>query len=175
MWTRQSMSSRWLGLTAALLTAGGLAACGSSGTSTTATSSPTPAASSPAPAKVASAPSPCVSGSGNSALGLSVAAFKSKNNTQQPENPFPGDEAYTILKTTKGCVTAFRVDIWTKPNPTAELAVSSIGPQLKDSPGGTSVNPGGGDQCIIWSSATLLKKFGDRYARGHRNLPGDRR
>ena len=102
-------------------------------------------------------------------LGVSVRGFRATNNTVQPYNPAPGDVAYTILKTAKGCVTAFRVDIWTSPNPTGEQAAESISPQLSDAPVPISYKslPSGGVgtmYCQVWSSRSLEKLTGDRYA-----------
>jgi hypothetical protein len=103
-----------------------------------------------------------------SGLGVSVKAFRAGNNTSQPYNPAPGDIAYTILKTARGCVTAFRLDIWTSPNPSGEQAAQAIFPELADAVAPISAKslPGGSGSmyCQVWSSRSLQKKTGDRYA-----------
>ena len=112
-----------------------------------------------------------------SGLGVSVSAFRAGNHTGQPYSPAPGDIAYTILKTAKGCVTAFRVDIWTKPNPTAEQAATTIFPELSDSVAPIISKPlpsggVGGIYCQVWSSRSLKKLTGDRYAVATGEYPG---
>lgn len=131
-----------------------------------------------APTAVASQKTECIKAHGRYAgLGVTVAAFKAENHTAQPENPTFGDIAYTILKTTGGCVTAFRVDIWTKPNPTGQEAAETIFPELRDAaaPIISKRLPSGGVgsmYCDVWSSRSLKKLTGDRYAVAIGEYPG---
>ena len=169
----------------ALMVVGGIGAAidppkkasSTSATSSTSSVASKPVATSPRRRSTAARPSTCLSAHGGHAdLGVAVAAFRTSNNTNQPSNPAPGDIAFTILKTSQGCVTAFRWDIWTRPNPTAELASASAGPQLSDAPTSstsktmhTALGP---IVCMIWSSASLQRVTGDRYAVGLAEYPG---
>lgn len=104
----------------------------------------------------------CIRAGGYGGLGARLSDFDANNNNSTgPGEPSPGPAFYTVTATARGCVTAFAVQEFTTPPPTApDLLFLVSHPYL----------PGDAKQilttygCAVWKSIALKRVTGRAYA-----------
>jgi hypothetical protein len=103
----------------------------------------------------------CITTSGYGGLYSTVAVFNAHNPTTQGTQPLPGVAVYRVLSTSNGCVSAYAVDELTHPPQSAsEIVFLTDGIGLPP-----DTTQSGSDGCVVYSSPTLTRASGFKYAR----------
>jgi hypothetical protein len=104
----------------------------------------------------------CIAKRGYGGLGASTDVFDANNNNSTgPSVPTPGAAWYQVIGIAGGCVTAYQVQDSTAPPLKAHDMLDLVSTYL---PGDAKqlVNTG---SCAVWTSASLLRAIGLRYAK----------